>query len=175
MPINNMQNPKHSGFAMLEVLISIFVLAIGLLGLAGLQLTNAQNNHSAQLRSQATLFAYDMLDRVRANPVAFGAGTYNLPGATVDADCLTTTGCTPAEMAGNDMYEWTASAYNSSIANILPNGQTVICIDSTFNDGTSAAAAFHACDGIGSVYAVKIWWEDDRTGSLKLFVTTTEL
>jgi len=170
-------NSKHlhfqqSGFAMLEVLISIFVLTIGLLGLAGLQLTNAQHNHSAQLRSQATIFAYDMLDRVRANPVAFNAGTYNLPTAAVQANCLNTTGCTPALMAGNDMYEWSAAAYNSSISNILPNGQTVICIDSTSNDG--ADAANHACDGLGTIYAVKIWWEDHRTGALQQFVTTTE-
>ncbi len=126
----------HAGFAMLEVLISIFVLTIGLLGLAALQLTNTQNNHSAHLRSQATLFAYDMLDRVRANPVAFKDGAYNRPVAAVDDDCLSITGCTPAAMAGNDMYQWSDATYKNSISHILPLGKTIICIDSTSDDGT---------------------------------------
>lgn len=161
------------GFSMVEVLVAVFVLAIGILGIAGLQLTGVKNNHSAYLRSQATLFAYDMIDRARSNPVAYTAGVYNNPAAALDADCLTVTGCTPAEMAGNDMYEWTSAAYNNSIANILPNGQTVICLDSSFNDGTSAA--LHACDGAGSLYAIKIWWTDDRTGTLQQFVTTVAI
>ena len=58
---------KERGFSLLEVMISVFVLAIGLLGLAGLQLTSMQNGHSAFLRSQATLAAYSIIDDMRAN------------------------------------------------------------------------------------------------------------
>ncbi len=167
MPIT-IKNSK--GFSIVEVMVAVLVLAIGILGIAGLQLTGVKNNHSAYLRSQATLFAYDMIDRARANPVAYAAGLYNRPASAIDANCATTTGCTPAAMAGNDMYEWTSAAYNGSISTILPSGQTIICLDSTFNDG--ASAALHACDGLGSVYAVKIWWADDKNGALKRFVTT---
>ena len=57
----------HSGFTLIEVLISMLILAVGLLGLAGLQATGLRNNLSAYNRSQATQLAYDMADRMRAN------------------------------------------------------------------------------------------------------------
>jgi len=56
------------GFNLLEVLIAILVLAIGLIGLAALQSVGLRSGHGAYLESQATLLAYDMSDRIRANP-----------------------------------------------------------------------------------------------------------
>lgn len=72
------------GVTLLEVLISIVVLAVGLLGYAGLQTMSLKNNNSAYQRSQATMLTYDIVDRMRANrpnlasyQVAMGsAGTY---------------------------------------------------------------------------------------------------
>jgi type IV pilus assembly protein PilV len=72
------------GVTLLEVLISIVVLSVGLLGYAGLQTLSLKNNNSAYQRSQATMLTYDIVDRMRANrpnlasyPVAMGsAGTY---------------------------------------------------------------------------------------------------
>jgi type IV pilus assembly protein PilV len=58
---------KMSGFSMLEVLVSVFVLALGLLGLLNLQMVSLKNNHSAQMRTTATVLAYDILDRIRIN------------------------------------------------------------------------------------------------------------
>jgi len=58
---------KHKGFTLIEVLVSMIVLAIGLLGLAGLQMSSLRNNLSAYHRSQATQLAYDMADRMRTN------------------------------------------------------------------------------------------------------------
>ncbi len=162
------------GFTLVEVLVAVFVLALGLLGLSGLQVASLQNNHSAYLRSQATLLAYDMADRMRANATALAALDYDQPTATEGADCTTVTGCTPAEMALHDMYEWSAVAsptsdVPTSVAHVLPNGRGTVCVDSTPNDGGSAAPA---CDGAGASYAIKVWWTDDRSGNEKLFVTT---
>jgi len=61
---------KQSGFSLLEVLISVFILAVGLLGLASLQMTSLKNNHSAQYRTSATVIAYDIIDRMRLNKTA---------------------------------------------------------------------------------------------------------
>ncbi len=58
----------QEGATLIEVLIAIVVLSIGLLGLAGLQATSVQSNHSAYQRSQATLLGYDLADRMRAQP-----------------------------------------------------------------------------------------------------------
>jgi len=64
------------GFTLMEVLIAVLVLAVGLLGLAALQLAGMKSNHSAYLRSQATIAVYDLLDRVRADPAAFAGGPF---------------------------------------------------------------------------------------------------
>jgi type IV pilus assembly protein PilV len=55
------------GVTLLEVLITIVVLSIGLLGYAGLQTMSLKNNTSAFQRTQATLLTYDIVDRIRAN------------------------------------------------------------------------------------------------------------
>jgi len=45
---------RSGGFTLIEVLIAALVLAVGLLGLAGLQAASIKNNLSAYKRSQAT-------------------------------------------------------------------------------------------------------------------------
>ena len=58
---------KNKGFTLLEVLITVVILAIGLLGLAGLQVNGMKNNLSAEQRGLASQLAYDMADRIRGN------------------------------------------------------------------------------------------------------------
>lgn len=150
---------KHSGFTMIEVLIALIVLSVGLLGLAGLQSAGLRFNQSAAMRSQATQLAYDMADRMRSNVVASDAGDY-LGAAGLTASCHTTTGCTPAEMAADDLAQW-----NQAIQRYLPGGAGLICRDATPNDGTGPGAP--ACDGNAtSPLSIKLWWDDDRDGNL---------
>jgi type IV pilus assembly protein PilV len=149
---------RAAGFTLVEVLVSILVLSIGLLGLARLQAVALRHNHSAHLRSQATLLAYDMADRMRANLQALRDGRYHLPSAAASPNCLTTSGCTAAQMAAHDTYEWSLA-----VAQSLPQGQGVICVDSSPADGASAASP--ACSGTGEVYAIKVWWDDTRSGA----------
>lgn len=74
------------GVTLLEVLISIVVLAIGLLGYAGLQTVSLKNNLSAYHRSQATMLAYDVIDRIRANRPNCVSYTMNFGAAPAFAD-----------------------------------------------------------------------------------------
>lgn len=159
---------SRNGFTLIEVLVAVVVLAIGLLGLASLQVFGLRNNHSAYMRSQATLLAYDMADRMRANPVGLNNGKYNKPAATAHPPCLTTTGCSPTEMAEQDMREWT-----NTLTGQLPRGTGIVCIDSTPDDGTATATAA-SCDGSGNVYVIKVWWDDDRSGTFQRFVMSFE-
>lgn len=57
----------QKGFTLLEVLIAVLVLAVGLLGFAGLQLSSINNNQEAALQSQALAIANDLSSRMRAN------------------------------------------------------------------------------------------------------------
>jgi type IV pilus assembly protein PilV len=70
------EHHQEKGYSLLEVLIALVVLAIGLLGLAGLQMQGLKDNHSSSLRSQATYLASDILDRMQANR-AQALGTTN--------------------------------------------------------------------------------------------------
>ena len=69
---------SQSGFTMLEVLVSILIMAIGMLGLAGLMAASMRNNHGAYHRTQAVWLAYDVADRMRANRQNARAGSYNI-------------------------------------------------------------------------------------------------
>src|SRR5690554_8062465 len=72
-----------SGFSMIEVLVSLLVLALGLLGFALLQTMNLRYTQSADYRTHATNLAYELADQMRANRLSaadytaatFAAGT----------------------------------------------------------------------------------------------------
>jgi len=142
---------KSVGFTLIEVLVSIIVLSIGLLGAAGLQVKSQQYSRSAYLNTQATVLAHDMLERMRANPQGLLLEkAYDNPDSTEHASCFTVSGCSVAKMAQNDMYEWA-----TEVAEKLPSGKVEVCIDSTADDGEPADTA---CDGTGKQYALKVWW-----------------
>lgn len=61
---------SSAGFSLIEVLVSIVVLSIGLLGTAGLMSASLKNTNTAFYRSQATFLADDIVDRLRANLTA---------------------------------------------------------------------------------------------------------
>jgi type IV pilus assembly protein PilV len=143
------------GFALIEVLVSVVILAIAALGYAALQLRGLSTNASAMWRSKATVFAYEAADRVRANAPGVAAGLYNnLVTPANPAACTLTNVCTTAQMAARDFAEWrTALARPEN----LPGGSGVICLDSDANDGTATAPA---CDGTGTQIAIKVFWSE---------------
>ncbi len=149
------------GVSLIEVLVSVLILAIGLVGVAGLQAFALKNNQSAQTRSQASALAYDLADRMRGNVAAAIAGMYNPATAAELSACRTASGCTLGEMAQDEMQRWL-----NDVEDILPLGAGWVCIDSTPNDGTGAGNP--ECDGIGTRFTVKIWWDDDHDGEISV-------
>lgn len=69
---------SQKGVGLIEVLVAVLVLAIGLLGIAGLQSRALKNGQSAFERSQAVTLTYLMLDAMRANVDAARTGQYNM-------------------------------------------------------------------------------------------------
>ena len=67
---------KRNGFTLVEVMVTMIVLAIGILGLAGLQLAGMRSNYSAYQRTQAILAASDLIDRMRVSPADFAGAAY---------------------------------------------------------------------------------------------------
>lgn len=104
-------SPRGQGFTLIELLVAVVVLAIGLLGMAGLQTTGLSTNQSAYYRTQATNAISDIIDRMRANPDGIDAGDYdviNTAGTIPTAQtCISQAeGCTPQELAEYDIREW---------------------------------------------------------------------
>ena len=157
----------QSGFTLIEVLVSALILAIGLVGVAALQGVALKNNQSTYMRSQAAALAYDLADRMRSNVAAADAGSYDPALAALTADCETVTGCSPDALARHDLAEW-----NAAITSFLPDGEGFVCVDSTPNDGTGATDP--QCDGAGTQFSIKVWWDDDRDGATTVDATNNE-
>jgi len=141
---------KQYGVALLEVMISVLILAIGLLGLAQLQATTLKHNESAYLRSQVSVLASDILDSMRVNRTAAQAGNYNF--AVSD-----TPPATPSTIAEQDLVDWL-----SNIGTVLPtSGGLIACADSNGGDGLACSS--------GSIYTVTVSWvevqDDDSRGT----------
>jgi len=153
---------SQRGSGLIESLISLFVVSIGFIGFATLQIGGLTASNDSLYRSKAVYLSYQMADRVRANLPGAQSGSYNDFEGSVSSPGCVSTDCTAAQMAQNDYYEW-----STEVASLLPSGVGVICLDSTPDDGTAASPA---CDGAGSVLTIKLWWTE-KDGQHR-FVTT---
>lgn len=106
---------RQPGYSLLEVLIAIVITSVGLLGLAAMQAIGLQNNLSSYHSSQATVLAYDIADRIRANKISVGnylTDYMTLAQATeagLSAGCKNAGGCSADQLAKNDLIEWKTS------------------------------------------------------------------
>lgn len=116
---------RQRGFSLIEVLISILILAVGLLGAASIQLNALKYTDSSTMRSQASFIAYDMMDRIRANP----NGSYALGNLTSISNTSTTTYYTaPRDQDWSDFAQNIrnfAGTVNGEGSNIVVNGRVV--------------------------------------------------
>jgi type IV pilus assembly protein PilV len=87
------------GFSMIEVLVSVLVFALGMLGIAALQATALRNSQSAFERSQGVVETYSILDSMRANRDAALIGQYDLATWTCERPGAAT-------LASNDIGDW---------------------------------------------------------------------
>lgn len=123
---------RTSGFTLIEVMVSLVVLSVGLLGIGKLVLFSARANDSAYLRGQATELAYEILDNMRANRQIAVTQGYDSTLANVPANpgsCIATA-CTTAVMGAYDLYTW-----KTRLAAALPSGK-----GSVLTQGTPATA-----------------------------------
>lgn len=148
------QAARQSGFSLLEVLIAVVVTSVGLIGLAGMQAAGLNSNQRAYQRSQATVLAYDLADRMRANTNSINSyltSSMTLAQAVAAgevAGCKSTTGCSTAQMAQTDLVDW-----NADLTVALPNPTGVITLD---NRGTATLD--------DDLYTITLSWDDDRNG-----------
>lgn len=98
---------KSDGFAMIEVLLAIVILAIGLLAGSRMQILGLNYTQGATTRSYATMAANDILDRMRINPG--GIDTYDgfdTTGAIPADQQCTVNICDATQRANQDLRTW---------------------------------------------------------------------
>ena len=152
---------RQRGFGMIEAMVAMVVLAVALLGIAGLQTAGARVNYNAYLQSQASMIALDMFERIRGNPtadytVALGEG---LPAGA--SNCLgTNANCDTATLARHDLaylkcvlgrFSGADACVNRNYQGQLPNGDGSIAVN-------------------GSDYTLTIQWFDTADNAIKTFV-----
>lgn len=153
---------RASGFTMVEMLVALVVLAVGMLGVAGLFVISLRSGGTAVSRMQAVNLASDMADRIRSNRRAGAA--YTGVGANNNCVGAGAVNCSPEQMAETDVFLW-----RRQIAAAFPGGRA---------RGTVEFVA-SATPTTPSVYTVTLEWrEQGRTegeqDSLQSFTTRVE-
>ena len=160
---HNQGRKKHTGATLIEALVSILVLSLGLLGMAGLQLNALSFEKSSWSTHRISEITSDIAERIRANYGADFNGRYNYVGTY--SGTLTRTfalngcrangsaGCTFGQIADNDLSEWqlkTRAALPQGAA-LIQGGPdagyvvTVMYTDKDFNNLAGVAQASTPC------------------------------
>lgn len=108
------------GASLVEILVAVLIFAIGLLGVAGMQVYALKMNSNSQTRTQANLLAQDMVERMRSNPVQQNAYGMSF------SDCTTAVTGSPSavDIAANDRRNWCLQLDRD-----LPQGQGAVAVD----------------------------------------------
>jgi type IV pilus assembly protein PilV len=139
---------KGSGFSLLEVLITIVVVAIGLLGVAGMQVASIKLADLSQTRSTGVILANDILNRIRAQ----AGGSAN--GIAAEG-YVTDWGAPPTATAtqyDRDLREWKLMMKDAVRG--VANGDGKIDV----NEDTTDCPVSNSCRRV----RIQIRWDEDR-------------
>ena len=148
--------PPQSGFSLIEILISVVVMSVGLLGLGGLQLVSLKGVNNAHSNNTASMLTMDLAERMRANPKGVEGGFY---GSTINCgikqtECHGSQSCSPEQTAKFDLEELACgttvdSKRQGGARNILPQGSlSVSCVG--------------GCDQPKAVHDVTVSWGENN-------------
>lgn len=134
------------GFTLLEVLVAVFVLAVGILGAAATQLTALRTRHQSSLMSNGVQLASSLADSMRANRETMRAADSANPYLQLQyevadgapqaptASCFAGAGCSAAQLADAELYQ-----FKNALRAGFPAGRAVVCRDSQVSDGARGA------------------------------------
>jgi type IV pilus assembly protein PilV len=143
---------------MVEAMVALVVLAVGMLGIAGLYVTTLRSGGGAIYRMQAVNLASDLADRIRANRTA-NLAYLNAP-ANNNCYGAASVNCGPTAMAANDLLVW-----ETQVAAILPSGNGAVNVV----PGPAAGGPF--------VYTITITWlgSGDSAANPPSYVLTLQI
>jgi len=158
---SHLQHSQPCGFTLLEVLVALFVLAVGVLGAAGTQATSARLRQQAALESDAVALASSLAARMRVNPAQMALADASNPYLQLKYDaadgvpsappvpCFGAATCDASQMARFDIHELERSVHDA-----FPGGRIAVCRDAS----SSGTLAWTCAGGSNAPVVVKIGW-----------------
>lgn len=157
---------RARGFSLFELLIAVVIVAIGILGIASLQVISLQQNRAALYRAEALQIGNDILDRMRTNPEIVGAANVYAPvlltaPPAAGMSCIGAgQNCTPAQMRDFDVAQW-----KCSITSVDGAGVTFPVCDLLGITGRLPGGAGSITE-VDGVHTVRVQWIDDSQGNI---------
>lgn len=149
---------NQQGFSMLEILITLVIVATALFGTAGLQANAMRMNQGGQFRTQAVFLASDIAERMEANKAeAVTTSNYVVASFTnvvsgYTADC-TAVVCSSADLASWDLNQWETAIVNLGLPQASWQITQIQTIPANPPNNPIASAT----------YQIVIRWSDRRT------------
>lgn len=135
---------KNRGFSLIEVLVSLLIITLGIVGVMHLQTQSLKANQRAYFRTQADILSRDIVARMYANREEARKGAYTAQAKPSTAsDCLAND-CTPDQMARWDLLQWF-----QRLERDLPEG----------------SAELANLPGDPSRYLITLRWDDQRAAA----------
>jgi type IV pilus assembly protein PilV len=148
-----------AGFAMIESMVTIVVVAFGLLGVAGLVSRSFVTEVESTQRTQAVMLIQDMVTRMeanRTNVAQYVTGDAGVNGYVTVAGVTTLIVCDPAApLADRDRCEWSRLLAGAT-EQINGNNAGVL---------VGAIGCIHEIDAFNRIYSVSIAWQGMREGA----------
>ena len=129
---------NQRGVSLIEVLVSVFVVSIGMLGVLGMQGIGLKSNLDAETTSKATLLVQDMANRMRTNMEAYFDG-YTFTTETADALCPDTGAdwtSTEISVQDKDLCDW-----RRLLEELQPGSDLIVGDVAVGTDGVAAGNA----------------------------------
>lgn len=157
------------GFTLLEVLVAVFVLAVGVLGAAATQLAALRTRHQSSLMSNGVQLASSLADSMRANLETMRAADSANPYLQLDYDaaagapqapalpCFAGAGCSASQLADAELYQLKDALHAG-----FPGGRVLVCRDSQVWDDARGALRW-ACGGGLAPIVIKLGWRGKDT------------
>lgn len=113
---------RQQGISLIESLIAMVVMALGILGIVGVQMRTLTDTQAGVRRAQAIRLIDDLGERLQSNPDALNnLATYTTsPGAATDCAAAA---CTPAQLAAFDIRQW-----RLNVTAALPGGSATVFV-----------------------------------------------
>lgn len=158
---------RQSGVSMIEILVTLTIIAFALLGLLGLQARTLSYQKDSFDRKSAVELVAQLSERIRANHLGFTGGSYayaldyNAATPTVIPGCAVPTACTFAEVATRDTNAWAVELRRRIPAGAAytlwnPADPRMIRVALAWPEPLNAGVADPLCGTINALYSATI-------------------